>query len=133
MPSPAKHRQSQTLATATVVHCACRAAAATGPSSAGLSVSELNAEITVETEIVKRKLPEELPHDATDERARHKHRAEHQADGDDRARHLLHRFDCRVARRQSVFNMMLDGFDHDDGIVDHDADRQHQAEQRQVI
>ena len=27
----------------------------------------------------------------------------------------------------------LDVLDHDDGVVDHDADRQHQAEQRQRV
>ena len=32
-----------------------------------------------------------------------------------------------------MFQVMLDGLDDDDGVVDDDADRQHQAEQRQVV
>ena len=31
------------------------------------------------------------------------------------------------------FDMMLDRLDHHDRVVDDDADRQHQAEQRQVV
>ena len=81
----------------------------------------------------ERKLPEELPRDAADERARHEHGAEHQADGDHRAGDLLHRLDRGFARRQAVFDVMLDRLDHHDRVVDHDADRQHQSEQRQVI
>ena len=30
-------------------------------------------------------------------------------------------------------DVALDVLDHDDGVVDHDADRQHQAEQRQIV
>ena len=37
------------------------------------------------------------------------------------------------ARRQAGGDVALDVLDHDDGVVDHDADRQHQAEQRQVV
>ena len=74
-----------------------RAAASTCPSAAarsnravraGLKVSELNAEMTVDVAIVKRELPEELAGDARDERARDEHGREHQADGDDRRRDL---------------------------------------------
>ena len=39
----------------------------------------------------------------------------------------------RVARRQAVLDVVLDGLDDDDGVVDDDADGQHQAEQRQVV
>ena len=45
----------------------------------------------------------------------------------------LHRLDRGVARRQAVLDVVLDGLDDDDGVVDDDADRQHQAEQRQVV
>ena len=63
----------------------------------------------------------------------HEHRRQHQPDRDDRPGHLLHRLDRRVARRQPVLDVVLDRLDHDDGVVDDDADRQHQAEQRQVV
>ena len=39
----------------------------------------------------------------------------------------------RFARRQPVGDIALDVLDDDDGVVDDDADRQHQAEQRQVV
>ena len=32
-----------------------------------------------------------------------------------------------------VGDIALDVLDDDDGVVDHDADRQHQAEQRQIV
>ena len=43
--------------------------------------------------------------------------------------HLAHRPVGRLARRQPCLDVALDVLDHDDGVVDHDADRQHQAEQ----
>ena len=39
-----------------------------------------------------------------------------------------------ASRGSSPFAIQpLDVLQHDDGVVDHDADRQHQAEQRQVV
>ena len=35
--------------------------------------------------------------------------------------------------RQAVLDVVLDRLDHHDGVVDDDADGQHQAEQRQVV
>ena len=35
--------------------------------------------------------------------------------------------------RQPVRDIALDVLDHDDGVVDDDADRQHKSEQRQVV
>ena len=46
---------------------------------------------------------------------------------------LVHGAMRRVARRQAVGDVALDVLDHDDGVVDHDADGQHQAEQRQGV
>ena len=39
----------------------------------------------------------------------------------------------RLARRQAVLDVVLDRLDDDDGVIDDDADGQHQAEQRQVV
>ena len=39
----------------------------------------------------------------------------------------------RLLRRQAVRQSMLDVLDHHDRVVDDDADRQHQAEQREVV
>ena len=78
-------------------------------------------------------LAEELAGDTADEGARHKHRAQHQRHRDDRAGHLVHRLAGRVARGVALGQPALDILHHHDGVVDHDANGQHQAEQRQVV
>ena len=75
----------------------------------------------------------ELPGDAAEEGERHEHRREHQRDRDDRARDLAHRLVRRLARRHAVLDVPLDVLDDDDRVVHHDADREHQAEQRQHV
>ena len=39
----------------------------------------------------------------------------------------------RVARRQPVLDVVLDGLDHHDRVVDHQADGEHEPEQRQRV
>ena len=39
----------------------------------------------------------------------------------------------RILRRHSFLDVAFDRFHHDDGVVDHQADGQHQAEQRQRV
>ena len=46
---------------------------------------------------------------------------------------LVHALARRVARRKAGRHVALDILDHDDGIVDHDADREHEPEQRQIV
>ena len=41
--------------------------------------------------------------------------------------------DRGVARVQALGHPALDVFDHDDGVVDHDADGKHQAEKREIV
>ena len=101
--------------------------------SAGLSVSELKAEDDRRDGDGQRELAEELPGDAADEGAWHEHRAKDQPDGDHRPRDLLHGLDRGVAGRHAVLDVVLDRLDHDNRVVHHDADRQHQPEQRQVV
>ena len=62
-----------------------------------------------------------------------KHRRENDRDGDDRPGDFLHAFQCRVLRRQSFLDVMLHDLDDDDGVVHHQTDGQHQAEQRERI
>ena len=66
-------------------------------------------------------------------RAGDEHRAEHQRDGDDRPGDLAHRLDRRRAGVHALRHPPLDVLEHHDGVVHHDADGQHQAEQRQVV
>ena len=46
---------------------------------------------------------------------------------------LVHGLVRRVARRHALRDVALDVLDDDDRVVDHDADRQHQAEQGQRV
>ena len=81
-----------------------------------------------------RELPVELAGEPAEEGDRHEHGAQRQHDRDDRARHLAHRLDRGVARRQLVLaHVPLDVLQHDDRVVDDDADREHHAEQRQRV
>ena len=89
--------------------------------------------MSVETAIVRANWRKNWPMMPRDERARDEHRRQHQADRDDRPGDLLHRLDRRLARRQAVLDVVLDRLDDHDRVVDHDADGQHQAEQRQVV
>ena len=81
----------------------------------------------------QRELAVELARDAGDEGRGHEHGREHQRDGDERRAHLVHALPGRIAGRQAGGDIALDVFHHDDGVVHHDADGQHQAEQRQVV
>ncbi|MCY1406143.1 hypothetical protein D9M71_214010 [compost metagenome] len=81
-----------------------------------------------------RELLVHLPRQAAEEAHRDEHRTEHQHDGDDRPGHLLHGLDGRFARADLLGrHHPLDVLDHHDGVVDHDADGQHHAEQRQQV
>ena len=46
---------------------------------------------------------------------------------------FVHALDRRLARRQAALDVALDVLHHDDGVVDDDADGEHQAEQRQIV
>ncbi len=81
----------------------------------------------------ERKLPIELARNAGDERRRDEYGAEHQRDRDQRASDLVHGLVRGLARGHPLAQIALDVLDDHDGIVDHDADRKHQAEQREVV
>ncbi len=80
-----------------------------------------------------RELAIEFARDAGQEGDGHEDRAEDQDDRDQGGRHFVHRTMRRFARTEPLFEVSLDILDHDDGVVDDDADRQHQAEHRQGV
>ena len=82
-----------------------------------------------------RELPEQLARDAGNEGDRHEHREQHQRDGDDRRGDLAHGAPRRFGRRESrgPSPAVLDRLDHHDRVVDDDADREHQREQRHRV
>ncbi len=77
----------------------------------------------------QRELLVELPGEAGNEGGRDEHRAEHQGGGDDRPGHFLHGLTGRFHWRLAQTDVALNVLHHDDGVIHHDADGQHQAEQ----
>ena len=81
----------------------------------------------------ERELLVEAAGDPRDERHRNEHRGHAEGDRDDRSAHLLHRLERRVPGRHALLDVVLDRLDHDDGVVDHEADGEHQPEERQRV
>ena len=75
----------------------------------------------------------ELAGDPAHERHGDEDGHQHQGDPDDRAGHLRHRLDRRLAGRHPLLDVVGGVLDDDDRVVDHDADGQHQAEERQQV
>ena len=71
--------------------------------------------------------------DAGQERHRHEHRAQHERDRDNRPGYFGHRLVRGLKRCAAFLDVTLDILDHDDRVIDHDADREHQAEQRERV
>ena len=80
-----------------------------------------------------RELAIEFALQAGQECRRDEDRGKNRCDRDDRRGHLIHRLASRFFRRFTKPDMSFDVLDDHDGIVDHDADRQHQAEQGQGV
>ena len=78
-------------------------------------------------------MAEESPGNPADKRAGYKHGAQDQRHGDHRAGDLFHGLVGGVARFEPAVQPALDVLHHDDGVVDDDADGQHQPEQRNVV
>ena len=75
----------------------------------------------------------ELPGNTGNERRGNEHGSQNQGDRNDRPGYLLHRHDGRIVRGHALFNVMFNGFHYDDGVVHHQSDGQHQAEQGKCI
>ena len=80
-------------------------------------------------------LAEQLARDAGQEGDRHKDRKQHHGDGEDRPGDLGHRLARRLLHRKVrlLLHHPLDVLDHDDRIVDDDADREDEREQRHGV
>src|SRR5712692_1522916 len=70
---------------------------------------------------------------AGDECCRHKYCGENQRDPDDRAGEFFHCFQGRVLRSQALLYVPFHAFDHDDGVVHDEADRQNKTKERKRI
>ena len=81
----------------------------------------------------ERELFIKLSGDAADESGGHKHGTKHERDGDDGPANFLHGLDGGLTRRETFGDVSLDVFDHDNSIIDDDADSEHEAEEAQVV
>jgi hypothetical protein len=63
------------------------------------------------------------------ESRRNEHRHQNERDADDRAEQLLHGLDRGVVAVHAFLDIVGGAFDHDDGVVNDNADRQHDGEQ----
>ncbi|MNL63375.1 hypothetical protein D3C87_1875100 [compost metagenome] len=70
-----------------------------------------------------------LPLQAAQEGGGDEYGGKHRGNGDDGAGHFVHGAPCGLGRLLAIFDMTFDIFDHDDRVVDHYPDRQHQAKQ----
>ncbi len=70
---------------------------------------------------------------AGDEGQRHEHCDQHEGDGDNRAGNFAHGLIGGLTRCFARFDIAFDVFDHHDGVIDNDADGQHQTEQGQCV
>jgi hypothetical protein len=67
-------------------------------------------------------LTEQAAHDATHQQQRDEHRDQRQRDGDDGEADLAGALHCRLGRRHAILYMAVDVFQHDNRVIDHEAD-----------
>ncbi len=75
----------------------------------------------------------EPPGNAPHGRHRDEDRDEHQGGGDHRGRHLVHGVNGGLFGVHPLFDVDLNRLHHHDGVVHHDADGQHEPQQRQHV
>lgn len=71
--------------------------------------------------------------DAGDERGRYKYGGENQGDGDNRAGDFLHRSYGRVVGSHTALDVVLARFNHNDGVVNDEADGENESEERECV
>ncbi len=81
----------------------------------------------------ERELREHLAGETGHESGGNEHRHEHERDADNRAEEFVHRPYCGVVAGESFLDIFRDAFDDHDGVVDHNADGKHDAEERREI
>ena len=64
---------------------------------------------------------------------RHEHRHQHQRGGDQGADQLAHALQCRLAWLHALLEVLGHRLDHHNGVVDHQARGQHEAQQGELV
>ncbi len=78
-------------------------------------------------------LAEEAADHVAHEEERDQHREQRERERDDREADLLGALQCRLERRHALLHVAGDVLDHHDRVVDHEAGRDGQRHQRQVV
>ncbi len=99
----------------------------------GVRVSEMKAEAITATDDGNGKFAEQPADDAAHEQQRDEHRDQRKGDRDDREADLTGALERRLERAVALFEVAHDVLDHDDRVVDHEADRDRQRHQRDVV
>ena len=81
----------------------------------------------------QRKFPQQPADDAVHEDQRREGGDQRQADRQHREADLPGAFERRLIGPHAVFEVAVHVLDHDDGVVDHEADRDRQRHQRQIV
>jgi hypothetical protein len=68
-----------------------------------------------------------------DEGGGNENRRENHGDSDHRARDFLHGFEGSIFGGQSMFDVMFNGFNDDDGVVHHQANSQDQTKKGKCV
>ena len=71
--------------------------------------------------------------DAGDENGRNEDGGKHEGDGHNRTGDFLHGLERGLARAHALLDMVLDRFDHHDGVIDDEANGEHEAEERKRV
>ena len=79
------------------------------------------------------KLLEERACNARQQQGGQEHRRQHQGDGDDGTGYFLHGGESRLAGREAALHVGFHGFHHNHGVIHHQADGQHHAQEADGI
>ena len=113
--------------------CQARAACSSFEHIIGDSVSAMTPDTTTEPASVKANSLEQRAGEARDEADRRIDRGQRDRHGDDRQRDFARALSAASSGVMPVLDVAVDVLDHDDRVVDHQPDRQHEGEQRQEI
>ena len=99
----------------------------------GESVSATNAETAMVMRHGDREFAEQPADDAAHQQQRNEHGDQRDADGHDGEADLARALERRLQGRQAFLDVPIDVLQHHDGVVDHEADRDGQRHQRQIV
>ena len=101
--------------------------------SIGVSVSETKPDTMIAIAMRDREFAEHAADDAAHQQHRDEHRDQRERDRDDGEADLARALQRGLERPHAALDVADDVLQHDDGVVDHEADRQRQRQQRHVV